>query len=67
MPTLAIGFVTTIPSTVTAPAVAGRKPAMMRSKVDLPQPLGPTNETNSPCATSSEMSRNASTGPLAVW
>ena len=29
------------PATVTVPAVAGRSPATMRSRVDLPQPLGP--------------------------
>ena len=38
----------------------------MRSKVDLPQPLGPTSDTNSPAPTASEMPASASTGPLAA-
>ena len=38
----------------------------MRSSVDLPQPLGPTSETNSPAPTDSEMPASASTGPLAA-
>ena len=38
----------------------------MRSRVDLPQPLGPTSETNSPAPTDSEMPASASTGPLAA-
>ena len=38
----------------------------MRSRVDLPQPLGPTSETNSPAPTDSEMPARASTGPLAA-
>ena len=46
--------------------VAGRKPATMRSRVDLPQPLGPTSDTNSPVPTVSEMPASASTGPLAA-
>ena len=46
--------------------VAGRRPATMRSKVDLPQPLGPTSDTNSPVPTASEMPARASTGPLAA-
>ena len=50
MPTSAIGRVTVRPATVTAPTVAGRSPATMRSRVDLPQPLGPTSATNSPRA-----------------
>ena len=41
-------------------------PATMRSRVDLPQPLGPTSETNSPAPTASEMPASASTGPLAA-
>jgi hypothetical protein len=30
-----------------SPLVIGSRPAMMRSNVDLPQPDGPTNTTNS--------------------
>src|SRR5581483_5580606 len=36
-------------------------PAMMRSRVDLPQPLGPTSDTNWPDCTSNEMSSRATT------
>src|SRR5258708_1569145 len=39
-------------STSASPKVASRKPATILSKVDFPQPLGPTMQTNSPCATS---------------
>jgi hypothetical protein len=43
------------------------KPPMMWSSVLLPQPLGPTIETNSPAATSRSISPSASTAsPLAV-
>src|SRR6185437_6513729 len=61
------GRVTFRPATATVPSVASRRPATMRSKVDLPQPLGPTRETNSPAPTASEMPASASTGPLAAW
>src|SRR5436190_1756540 len=33
------------------PAVIGSRPQIMRSKVDLPQPEGPTKTMNSPCST----------------
>jgi len=36
------------PFCVMAPAVAGSSPATSRSRVDLPQPLGPSSATNSP-------------------
>ena len=36
----------------TSPSVTLSSPQIMRSKVDLPQPEGPTNTTNSPSATS---------------
>ncbi len=36
----------------TAPAVGSLKPAMIRNAVDLPQPDGPSSETNSPARTS---------------
>src|SRR4249920_2956725 len=67
MPMSAMGSCTMVPATLTAPSVAGRRPATMRSRVDLPQPLGPTRETNSPAPTLSEMPARASTGPLAAW
>ena len=66
MPTSGIGSRTARPATITVPRVAGRNPATMRSRVDFPQPLGPTSETNSPFPTDNEMPARASTGPLAV-
>src|SRR5690349_15085073 len=54
------GLVTGLPSIVTRPAVAGSRPAMMRRKVVLPQPLGPTSEMNSPGATERSIARSAS-------
>ncbi len=66
MPTSAMGRVTVRPATKTLPAVAGRSPEMILSSVDLPQPLGPTSATSSPRSTAKEMSRSASTGPLAA-
>ena len=41
MPMSGMGARTARPATVTVPTVAGRSPATMRSRVDLPQPLGP--------------------------
>ena len=41
------------------PAVCVSRPAMMRSRVVLPQPEGPRKQTNSPSAISSEMSSRA--------
>ncbi len=66
MPMSGMGRVTSRSPTVTVPSVAGRSPATMRSRVDLPQPLGPTSETNSPVPTDIEMPASASTGPLAA-
>lgn len=43
------------PSMVRSPAVIFSSPAIMRSKVDLPQPDGPTKTTNSRSATSRSM------------
>ena len=53
---------TTSPSIRTSPLVGERKPAMVLSSVDLPQPEGPTMQRNSPFATSRLMS--FSTGVL---
>src|SRR5215470_17779655 len=41
------GSVTARPRTSTTPRSAGIKPAMIRIKVVLPQPLGPSSDTNS--------------------
>jgi hypothetical protein len=39
------------PKTCTLPADGASSPAAMFSRVDFPQPVGPTTETNSPGAT----------------
>ena len=46
------------------PLVGSLKPAMMRSSVDLPQPDGPSSDTNSPGRTS-RLKRSSATTPLA--
>src|SRR5881409_1554713 len=43
----------TRPSSSIVPSVGSRKPAIMRSVVVLPQPEGPSSETNSPRASAS--------------
>ena len=43
---------------VTLPASGVSSPAMMRSNVVLPDPLGPTSDTNSPCAMARSMPRS---------
>src|SRR5262245_8978650 len=48
----------------TRPLVGSLRPAMMRNAVDLPQPDGPSSETNSPSRTS-RLSRASATTPLA--
>ena len=55
------GRSTGTPATVTTPAVGASNPPMMLSKVDLPQPDGPSRQTNSPLRISSETSSSAST------
>ena len=42
------------PNTDTLPCEGASRPAAMLSSVDLPQPVGPTTDTNSPAATVSE-------------
>src|SRR5579862_5548023 len=49
---LGLGPMRSTPSIRTAPRSGRSKPAMMFSKVDLPQPEGPTIATNSPSRTS---------------
>ncbi len=46
-----------------SPEVISSSPAIMRSRVDLPQPDGPTKTTSSRSSTTSETSRTASTLP----
>src|SRR5881397_1985229 len=47
------------PNTSTSPPVMGSNPAMIFKSVDLPQPLGPTIETNVPAAMSRLMRSRA--------
>ena len=51
------------PSSSIVPDVGGMKPAIMRRVVVLPQPDGPSRETNSPFCSSSERSFTASKAP----
>src|SRR5882724_625517 len=48
------GAVTAVPATVTNPEVCLSIPPMLASSVDLPQPEGPSRQTNSPLRMSSE-------------
>ena len=43
------------------PSLMASSPAIMRSRLDLPQPLGPTSTTNSPSATARSTPETAST------
>ena len=61
IPTSGKGSRTTVSRTRTVPVLTGVSPAISLSKVDLPQPLGPTSVTNSFSATSSVMFSSART------
>src|SRR5919109_4522541 len=64
MPRFAGGTaLTSVSSILTLPEVASSSPAMTRSKVDFPQPEGPTKTTNSPSFTSRSMPFSTSTLP----
>src|SRR5450755_4305689 len=52
-----------LPSTVTAPVVRGRKPSRISTIVVLPAPFGPSSAKTSPSAISKLTPRTASTGP----
>src|SRR5581483_5093255 len=52
-----------LPSISTWPPLIGSSPQINRSKVDLPQPEGPTKTTNSPWAMSRSMLCSTSTWP----
>src|SRR5665213_2217409 len=63
-PRLAGGAVaTSIPSIRMAPPLTSSSPAISRSSVDLPQPEGPTNTTNSPSLTARSMPGMISASP----
>src|SRR5215212_6697032 len=61
IPVSSRGSVTFVPPIDTVPPVGATKPATRRSNVDLPQPDGPTRQTNSFRRTSSETSDMATT------
>src|SRR5450759_5303886 len=50
---------TGLPNTSTSPSLAGSRPEIKASVVDLPQPVGPTTAQNSPGSTVMSRSRNA--------
>ena len=54
---------TTSPSITTSPPVTCSSPAMIRKRVDLPQPDGPTKTTNWPECTCRSMPWITSTSP----
>src|SRR6266540_728886 len=64
IPTDRRGCSTGTPSTAIRPELGSSRPAIIFSSVDLPQPLGPTSDTNSPGRTSSEIERSASIATL---
>ena len=53
----------TWPSISIVPASAPMKPAIIRSVVVLPQPEGPSSETNSPSSSSRSKPATAATSP----
>src|SRR5512140_462431 len=67
MPTSVIGFVTVVPPTTMSPRVRASNPATISSSVLLPQPEGPTTETNSPASMSTLTSFNARNGRSVSW
>ena len=54
---------TSLPSRMMRPAVGSSNPAIMRSVVVLPQPLGPSIEKNSPPGISNVTSSTATVSP----
>src|SRR5690349_14894056 len=61
MPRSGPGAPTSRPSTRILPELGSEKPATALSRVDLPQPEGPSRQTNWPCGISSWMSCRATT------
>src|SRR3954454_23452456 len=60
---LAGTLVTSVPSSTIRPASGVSRPAIIRSVVVLPQPLGPSSEKNSPSPISSDRSSTAAALP----
>ena len=56
---------TTLPPMDSVPPVMSSRPAMLRNRVDLPLPDGPTNTMNSPSRISRSMSRRIWMSPNA--
>src|SRR5271170_3991114 len=61
MPRSGPGPITVLSPTLTSPELAVSKPAMMRSRVVLPQPDAPTRQMNSPRGTTRSAWLSAST------
>lgn len=57
---------TTSPSHTISPALGSTKPAMDDSSVDLPQPLGPSRQTNSPGCTCMSIPATISAAPKLI-
>ena len=66
MPTSVCGPRTAWPDTSSAPPLIGSKPATIFISVLLPQPEGPTTETNSPARMSKSSALSVSTSPSRV-
>src|SRR5262249_33475428 len=64
MPMSRRGPLTSAPPTVIRPEVGSMSPPISFNRVDLPQPLGPTKDTNCPAEMAKLTSRNASTATV---
>src|SRR6266516_4212749 len=58
---------TTLPPIALSPSVISSSPAIMRKRVDLPQPDGPTSTQNSPSAMSTSTPRITCVEPKCLW
>src|SRR5258705_13984129 len=56
-----------LPSTKTSPALGSSKPAMMRNRVDLPQPEAPIRQANAPLSIAASTRPGASISPSPTW
>src|SRR5579864_856731 len=63
MPRSLPGLAMALQSIETSPVVGSSNPAMMRSRVDLPQPEAPIRQTNSPLGMARSIGASASTSP----
>ena len=63
MPRSRPGPVTGLPSSKTSPELGSSSPARIRTRVDLPQPDGPTTQRNSRRCVTKLMSFSASVSP----